>query len=170
MKKLGFIFLLSLWMLPSMLVAQKYGYVDSDYILGKLPEYEQAQTKLNELSDKWEKEVKALFTEVEKMEKAYQQERILLPDAERKKREEEIQKKRTEAVDMQHRKFGVNGELFTERQKLIKPIQEKIYKAIKDVAESGGYMFIFDIAGQSNLLYADPKQNKSDAVLKKLGQ
>jgi outer membrane protein len=73
-------------------------------------------------------------------------------------------------MEFQRVKFGVNGELFTERQKLIKPIQEKLYKAIKEVAESGGFTFVFDIAGQSNLLYADPKQNKSDLVLKKLGQ
>ena len=148
----------------------KYAYVDTDYILGQLPEYEEAQKKLNELSDGWEKESKQLYSEVEKLEKEYAQEKILLPEAERKKREEEIQKKRAEAMEFQRVKFGVNGELFTERQKLIKPIQEKIYKAIKDVAESGGFTFIFDIAGQSNLLYADPKQNKSDQVLKKLGQ
>lgn len=167
-------FLLAVLMLVSLsnVKAQtmKYAYVDSDYILTKLTEYSEAQTKLDELSASWEKEIKDKFAEADKLEKAYQQERILLPDTERKKREEEIQKVKTEAVSLQHKKFGVNGELFTERQKLIKPIQEKIYKAIKDVAESGGYTFIFDIAGQSNLLYADPKQNKSDQVLKKLGQ
>lgn len=148
----------------------KYAYVDTEYILSKLPEYEEAQKKLNEQSDAWEKESKEKYAEVEKLEKAYGQEKILLPEAERKKREEEITKKRTEAMEFQRVKFGVNGELFTERQKLIKPIQEKVYKAIKEVAEAGGFTFIFDIAGQSNLLYADPKQNKSDAVLKKLGQ
>jgi len=148
----------------------KYAYVDTDFILSKLPEYEEAQKKLNEMSETWEKESKEKYAEVEKLEKAYAQEKILLPDAEKKKREEEIQKKRTEAMEFQRTKFGVNGELFTERQKLIKPIQEKIYKAIKEVAEAGGFTFVFDIAGQSNLLYADPKQNKSDAVLKKLGE
>lgn len=170
MKKIifGLLFALSL----SAVSAQttKYAYVDTDYILSKLPEYSEAQTKLDELSATWEKEVKDKFAEAEKLEKAYQQERILLPDTERKKREDEIQKVKTEAMALQHKKFGVNGELFTERQKLIKPIQEKIYKAIKDVADSGGFTFIFDIAGQSNLLYADPKVNKSDQVLKKLGQ
>lgn len=164
----GLLFALSLTAVNAQSV--KYAYVDTDYILSKLPEYTEAQTKLDDLSAGWEKEVKAKFAEAEKLEKAYQQERILLPDAEKKKREEEIQTLKTEAMALQHKKFGVNGELFTERQKLIKPIQEKIYKAIKDVAESGGFTFIFDIAGQSNLLYADPKQNKSDQVLKKLGQ
>lgn len=170
MKKIifGLLFALSLSVVNAQSV--KYAYVDTDYILSKLPEYSEAQSKLDELSATWEKEVKDKFAEAEKLEKAYQQERILLPDAERKKREDEIQKVRAEAMALQHKKFGVNGELFTERQKLIKPIQEKIYKAIKDVADSGGYTFVFDIAGQSNLLYADPKQNKSDQVLKKLGQ
>lgn len=148
----------------------KYAYVDTEYILGKLPEYEEAQKKLNELSETWEKESKEKYAEVEKLEKAYAQEKILLPEAERKKREEDIKEKRAEAMEFQRVKFGVNGELFTERQKLIKPIQEKLYKAIKEVAEAGGFTFVFDISGQSNLLYADPKQNKSDAVLKKLGQ
>lgn len=169
-KKLFMAFLLVFSSLMGISQTAKYAYVDTEFILGKLPEYEEAQKKLNEMSEGWEKESKEKYSEVEKLEKAYAQEKILLPEAERKKREEEILKKRTEAMEFQRVKFGVNGELFTERQKLIKPIQEKLYKAIKDVAESGGFTFVFDIAGQSNLLYADPKQNKSDLVLKKMGQ
>lgn len=169
-KRLFIAFILVFSSLMGISQTAKYAYVDTEFILGKLTEYEEAQKKLNDLSDGWEKESKEKYAEVEKLEKAYTQEKILLPEAERKKREEEIQKKRTEAIEFQRVKFGVNGELFTERQKLIKPIQEKVYKAIKEVAEAGGFTFIFDIAGQSNLLYADPKQNKSDAVLKKLGQ
>jgi outer membrane protein len=169
-KKLFMALLLVFSSLMGISQTAKYAYVDTEYILGKLPEYEEAQKKLNEMSEGWEKESKEKYSEVEKLEKAYAQEKILLPEAERKKREEEILKKRTEAMEFQRVKFGVNGELFTERQKLIKPIQEKLYKAIKEVAESGGFTFVFDIAGQSNLLYADPKQNKSDLVLKKLGQ
>lgn len=169
-KRLFIAFILVFSSLMGISQTTKYAYVDTEFILGKLPEYEEAQKKLNEMSEGWEKESKAKYTEVEKLEKAYTQEKILLPEAERKKREEEIQSKRTEAMEFQRVKFGVNGELFTERQKLIKPIQEKLYKAIKEVAESGGFTFVFDIAGQSNLLYADPKQNKSDLVLKKLGQ
>ncbi len=169
-KKLFIAFILVFSSLMGISQTAKYAYVDTEFILGKLPEYEEAQKKLNEMSEGWEKESKEKYTEMEKLEKAYAQEKILLPEAERKKREEEILKKRTEAMEFQRVKFGVNGELFTERQKLIKPIQEKLYKAIKEVAESGGFTFVFDIAGQSNLLYADPKQNKSDLVLKKLGQ
>jgi outer membrane protein len=169
-KRLFIAFILVFSSLMGISQTAKYAYVDTELILGKLPEYEEAQKKLDELSEVWEKESKAKYAEVEKLEKAYTQEKILLPEAERKKREEEIQKKRAEALEFQRVKFGVNGELFTERQKLIKPIQEKLYKAIKEVAESGGFTFVFDIAGQSNLLYADPKQNKSDLVLKKLGQ
>lgn len=169
-KKLFIAFILVFSSLMGISQTTKYAYVDTEFILGKLPEYAEAQKKLDDLSEGWENESKAKYTEVEKLEKAYAQEKILLPEAERKKREEEIQSKRIQAMEFQRVKFGVNGELFTERQKLIKPIQEKLYKAIKEVAESGGFTFVFDIAGQSNLLYADPKQNKSDLVLKKLGQ
>lgn len=149
--------------------AQKYGYVDSQYILEKMPEYKDAQKKLDDLSASWQKEAEAKLTEIDKMYKDYQKEQILLPEDMKVKRQDDIAAKERELKDFQKAKFGVNGELFTKRQELVKPVQEKIYKAIKEVAEQGSYAFIFDKSGSSNILYADPKNDKTEAVIKKLG-
>lgn len=149
--------------------AQKYGFVDSQTILEKMPEYKEAQKKIDDLSAQWQKEVEAKFAEIEKMYRDYQKEQILLPEDMKIKRQEEITAKEREVKDFQKAKFGVNGELFNQRQQLVKPLQEKIYKAIKEVAEQGNYAFIFDRSNNASILYADPKNDKTDAVIKKLG-
>lgn len=149
--------------------AQKFAYVDSQYILEKMPEYNAAQKKLDDMSDAWQKEAEAKFNEIDKMYKDYQKEQILLPEDMKIKRQDEIANKEKELKEFQKAKFGVNGELYTKRQELIKPIQEKIFKAIKEMAEQGSYTFVLDKSGTTNILYADPKNDKTDAVIKKLG-
>ena len=148
--------------------AQKFAYVDSQYILEKMPEYKEAQKKLDDLSANWEKEVAAKYQEIDKLYKDYQKEQILLPEDMKIKRQDEIAAKEKEVKEFQKSKFGVKGELFTKRQEWIKPIQEKIFKAIKEIAEQGSYTFVFDKANNANILYADPKNDKTDAVIKKL--
>lgn len=149
--------------------AQKFGYVDSQYILEKMPEYKDAQKKIDDLSAQWQKEVEAKYAEIEKLFKAYQKEEVLLPDDMKIKRQDEIAQKEREVKEFQKAKFGVNGELFQKRQELIKPIQEKVYKAIKEIAEQGSYSFMFDRSNNNSILYADPKNDKTEAVIKKLG-
>lgn len=149
-------------------IAQKYAYVDSKYILDKVPAYKEAQKQIDELSEKWQKEVEAKYAEIETKDKAYQEEKIILPDDIKKKREQEIAQLLNEVREFQKAKFGVNGELFQKRQELIKPIQDKLYKAIKDVSGER-YSMVFDKANQSNLLYADPKLDISDRVLREMG-
>jgi outer membrane protein len=154
--------------LGSTMNAQKFAYVDSQYILEKMPEYKEAQKKLDDLSASWQKEVETKYQEIDKLYKDYQKEQILLPEDMKIKRQEEIATKEKEVKDFQKSKFGVSGELFTKRQEWIKPIQEKIYKAIKEIAETGSYTFVFDKANNANILYADPKNDKTEAVIKKL--
>ncbi|MBX7093555.1 MAG: OmpH family outer membrane protein [Flavobacteriales bacterium] len=168
MKRILFIFLL-LGFGAIGVQAQKYGFVNTQTILEKMPEYQDAQKKLDDLSEQWQKEIEAKYAEIDKMWQAYQKEKILLPDQERAKREDEIAMKERSVKELQKQRFGVTGDLFTKRQELIKPVQEKVYKAIKEVAESGGYTFIFDKANSAFILYADPKADKTEAVLKKLG-
>ncbi len=151
------------------IMAQKYAFVDSQVILEKMPEYKEAQKKIDDLSAQWQKEVETKYAEIEKMYRDYQKEQILLPEEMKIKKQDEIAAKEREVKDFQKSKFGVNGELFTQRQLLIKPLQEKIYKAIKDVAETGSYSFVFDRANNASILYADPKNDKTEAVIKKLG-
>lgn len=149
--------------------AQKFGYVDSKYILSHIPEYQQAQATINKLSSDWQAEIERKYEVIAKLEEAYQAEKILLTQDMRQKREEEIAEKKQEAKDYQKAKFGVDGELFQKREELIKPIQEQIYEAIQEVATQSALMAIFDKANHSNLLYSNPKYDYSDKVLRKMG-
>lgn len=149
--------------------AQKFGYVDTKYILSHVPEYQSAQAEINKLSTQWQKDIENKYATIEKLESAYQAEKILLTDDMRKKREEEIEKKKQEAKEMQKAKFGVEGELFKKREELVKPIQDRIFEAIKAVAEQLSLMVVFDKANHSNMLYTNPKHDISDKVLKKMG-
>ena len=155
--------------LPGLLSAQKVGYVDSQYILDQMPEYQEAKKQLDAISAEWQAQIEKKYQLIQQMYLDYQAEEILLTDDMKKKRKEEIKEKEQEALEFQREKFGVDGDLFKERQRLIKPIQEKVYKAIKDVARASGYAIMLDKAGSTTLIYTNPKYNKSDVVLKKLG-
>ncbi len=167
MKKFAIILFISVFSIGA--YAQRMAYVDTKYILENIPEYQEAQKELDQLAIEWQKQLEKKYEEIDKMYKNYQAEQILLTEDMKRKREEEIIEKEKEAKEFQKQKFGVNGELFKKRQELIKPIQDKVYKAIKDVATAGGYDFIFDKATGPVMIYAKAKYNKSDDVLKKLG-
>jgi outer membrane protein len=149
--------------------AQRYAYVDTDYILKNLDSYNDAQKELDRISQQWQREIEQRYESIERLQSAYQAEKVLLTEGMRKEREEEIERKKQEAKELQRQRFGVDGDLFQRRQELIQPIQEEIYNAIKEVASGGGFSVIFDKANQSNILYADPRYDKSDRVLSRLG-
>ncbi len=149
--------------------AQKFAFVDTDYILNNIPSYKSAQEQLDKLSENWQKEVEALYAEIDKMYKSYISEKVLLTEEMKKKREEEIMKKEKEAKELQKKYFGQDGALFKKRDELIKPIQDEVYKAIKELAIEGGYAVIFDSSSGASMIYTDSKYDKSDAVLQKLG-
>ena len=149
--------------------AQKFAYVDTEYILAQIPEYKAAQADLDKVSVQWQKEVEAKYAEIDKMYKAYQAEQILLTEDMKKKREGDIIAKEKEAKDLQKQRFGVDGELFKKRQELVKPIQDRVYAAVKSVAEKGTYAAIFDKSSDLTMLYVSSKLDKSDAVLLQLG-
>jgi outer membrane protein len=149
--------------------AAKFGYVDTDYILGQIPEYKAAQSELDKTSIQWQKEIETKYSEIDKLYKAYQADAILLTDDMKKKRENEIINKEKEVKDLQKQRFGVDGELYKKRQELVKPIQDKVFNAIKAVAEKSALGFILDKSGQVSILYANSKYDKSDDVLVYLG-
>ncbi|MEO6904245.1 MAG: OmpH family outer membrane protein [Bacteroidia bacterium] len=149
--------------------AQKFAYVDTEYILGQIPEYKSAQAELDKVSVQWQKEIEAKYAEIDKMYKAYQAEQILLTEDMKKKRENDIVSKEKDAKDLQKVRFGVDGELFKKRQELVKPIQDKVYGAVKTLAEKGAYSIIFDKSSELTMLYASPKLDKSDDILVELG-
>ena len=150
-------------------IAQKYAFVDSDYIRKNIPAFTAAQDQLDKLSKQWEKEVADGYAVVEQMYKSYQNESILLSQDMKTKREEAIVAKEKEMKDLQNKYFGMEGELFKKREELVKPIQDEILKAIKEIAVDGSYAVIFDTAAGGNILFANPKYDISDQVLEKLG-
>jgi outer membrane protein len=149
--------------------AQKFGWVDTEYILNSIPEYKAAKGELDKVSSDWQKEIEAKYAEIDKLYKAYQAESILLTDDLKKKRENEIVNKEKEVKDLQKQRFGVEGELFKKRMELVKPIQDKVYNAVKTVAEKAGLAVIFDKNSDLTMLYTNPKYDKSEDVLTYLG-
>ena len=149
--------------------AQKFAYVDTDYILNKIPDFKQAQDKLDGLSADWQKEIENKYANVEQMYRAYQQEQVLLTDDMKEKREDAIIKKETDAKNLQKKYFGPEGDLYLKRQELIKPIQDKIYDAIQQLAADNKYAIVFDSSSDLIMLYKNNNYDKSDKVLDLMG-
>lgn len=149
--------------------SQKYAFVDTEYILNNIPNYKAAQEEIDKLSTQYENEVKTLYEAIDKMYKEYQAEKVLLTDEMKSKREEQIITKEREAKKAQNEYFGEEGLLFKKRQELVKPIQDEVYNAVKDLANEGGYAVIFDSASGPVMLYTNPRYDVSDQVLQQLG-
>ena len=149
--------------------AQKIVYVDSEYIMENIPEYGDAQQELNALSTKWQNEVKAVYDKVSEMYSKYQTEMLLLSEDQKRAREQAIVDKEQEAKNLQMQYFGAEGQLYQKRTELIQPIQEKVYTAMKEVAQTKNYAFILDLASGTSILYANDKNDVSDEVLDQLG-
>ena len=149
--------------------AQKFAFVDSEYIRNNIPAFTAAQQQLDKLSEGWEKEVANGYANVEQMYKDYQAEVVLLSQDQKKKREEAIIAKEKEIKDLQNTYFGMEGELYKKREELVKPIQDEILKAIKEISVEGSYAVIFDTSAGSDILFANPRYDLSDQVLQKLG-
>jgi outer membrane protein len=149
--------------------AQKYAFIDSQYILDNISEYKAAQQQLDQLSISWQKEIEGKYAIIDKLYKDYQAEQILLTEDMKKKRELEITNKEKEVKEFQKAKFGYEGELFKKKQELIKPLQDKIYNAVKKIATDQSFAVIFDKSGDLTMLYTNPKYDKSDEVLSSMG-
>ena len=149
--------------------AQKFALVDMEYIFRNVPSYEMANEQLNQLSQRWQKEVEAKGKEAETMYNSYLADKVFLTDEQVKKREAEIVAKEKETTELRFKYFGPEGELYQKRQSLLKPLQDDVYNAVKKVAEERGYQAIFDRASSSDIVYASPRIDISNEVLAKLG-
>ncbi len=168
MKKLALLFCSLLFTMVST-NAQRYAVIDTKYILNKMPEYKEADKKLQSTTELWQKEIDDQQLQLDKMYKNYEAEQFMLSEELKKKREDELFNKEKELRDLQKKRFGYEGDLFKERQKLVKPIQDKVFTAIQKIATSRGYDFILDKSEGITVIFADPKIDKSDDVLKELG-
>ena len=150
-------------------LAQKFAYVDSKYILEKIPAYIEAKEELDNLSFKWAEEIEALYENIDQMYKKYQIDKLLLTQKMKQTREDEIIKAEEDVKQIQQTKFGPDGELYKKQEELIRPIQNQIYDAINQYAKDGRYSIIFDKSSELLMLYADKNLDKSDQILEILG-
>lgn len=171
MKNVRVVFMIAVFICTaSAMSAQRYAFIDTDYILENIPAYLEAKKELDASSEKWQAQVEARYEEIDQLYQAYKAEQVLLTPEMRKKREEEIIAKEKEAKEFQRAKFGVDGELFKLRQELIKPIQDEIFDAVKKMADQKSYAVIFDkAASSSSIIYANPKYDQSEEILNRLG-
>ena len=149
--------------------AQKFALVDMEYILNRIPAYERANEQLNQLSKRWQAEVEAVSLEAQTLYKNYQNESVFLSDEQKTRKEEEIVAKEKQASELKRQYFGPEGELFKKRESLMNPIQDEIYEAVKQISEAEGYQMVIDRSSASSMVYASPKIDISNEVLRKLG-
>ena len=149
--------------------AQRFGYIDTDFILKKMPEYKKAQDEISQLSDAWEKEIQEMAKKIEAMYSAYQAEQVLLTDEMKKERSEAIRKKESELKEYQKKVFGFEGLFFLKKQELVKPVQDKVWDAVDKVAKQNNLAIVFDKAGELVMIYTDPRHDYTDFVLDELG-
>ena len=149
--------------------AQKFAYVDSQFILEHIPEYKQAKQELDNISYKWQEEIENAYQDIDKLYRAYQTDKVLLTDKMRQDREDEIIEKEKEVKELQQQRFGTDGDLYKKQEELIRPIQNLIYNAIQEYAEQARYSVIFDKSSDLLMLYADDNLDKSEKILDYLG-
>ncbi|MBK7036750.1 MAG: OmpH family outer membrane protein [Chitinophagales bacterium] len=149
--------------------AQRFAYVNTDYILKNIPEYKAAQEQIDKITTEWRAEVDKRQKEIDDLYRNFQNEQYLLTEEQKKTKVAEIEGREKAIKEYQKLKFGYEGELFVKRQELVKPIQDKVYEAIEKFAKERGYDFIFDKSSSTTLLYANAENDKSDDIIKKLG-
>ena len=169
MKKIGWL-LIALMICTAGAQAQKFAYVDTEYMLDNIPAYRQAQTQLDNAAANWQKEIDDMYKEVEKLYTKFQAEQFLLTEDMKVEREDEIISLEQGAQELQRQRFGFEGDLFKRREELIQPIQDKVFDAVEKLAQTRAYDFIFDkSSGGATMLYTNPKHDMSDLVLKNMG-
>jgi len=149
--------------------AQSYAFIDSDFILKNVPEYVEAKERLDKMAERWTKEIEERYEVIKTKKSSFDREEVLLPKEEREKRKSEIEKMEKDVIDLQTQYFGSDGDYFQKRQELVKPIQDRVFTAMKKVAKREGYSFVFDKANQSNLVYAEKEFDMSNSVLEEMG-
>jgi len=168
MKKILLLTLVSV-LLAGSTMAQKYAIIDTRYILDKMPEYKTAQKQLDDIAADWQKDIDTRQAALDKMYKDYDAEEVMLSEDLKKKRQDQLFLKEKEVRDLQRQRFGFEGDLFKKRQELIKPVQDRVYNAVQKIATQRGYDFVLDKSEGITIIFADPKLDKSEDVLRELG-
>lgn len=167
MKKL--LFLLFLSSISVAVSAQKFGYIDSEYITSKMPDYKKVEADMDAYSAKWVKDIQDKYAELEKLKQQFQQEEVLLTADMKRERQKAINDKESEVKELNNKVFGLNGLLFQKKKELMRPIMDEIYKSCEKVARQKQLMFIFDKASDISMIYTDPRHDYTDYVIEALG-
>lgn len=149
--------------------AQRFGYIDTEYILNKMPEYKEAQNEINMLSQGWEKEIQEMSKGIEAMYSELEAERVLLTEEMRKDRTDLIRQKEEDLKAYQKKVFGFDGLFFLKKQELVKPVMDKVWDAVEKVSKQNNLAIVFDKASQLVMIYTDPRYDYTDFVLDELG-
>ncbi len=149
--------------------SQKFGYIDTEYIMSKMPEYTEANKLMNEYSDQWIKDIQDKYADIENLKNDFRNEEILLTAEMKKERLKTISDKETQVKNLNNEIFGMNGQLFQKKKEILKPVMEAIYGASEKVARQKKLMFIFDKASDLSMIYTDPRHDYTDYILEELG-
>ncbi|MCR4660352.1 MAG: OmpH family outer membrane protein [Bacteroidales bacterium] len=149
--------------------AQKYACVNTDYVLKSIPDYANAQKRLDKYVSDWQNEIDQKQAEIESLRASYEQESYLLPDNLRQRRKDDLAAKEQELRELQRQRFGVGGDLDKKRSELLKPIQDRVYSTIERIAHEKSYAFVFDRAGSATVLFASEKYDISNQVIELMG-
>lgn len=168
-KKITLLAFVGLFFAATATMAQKTAIIDTRYILDRIPEYKDAQKKLDAFSEQWQKEIDQKNADLEKMYRDFEAEQVMLSEELKKKREDQLFNKEKELRDLQKKRFGFEGDLFKKRQELVKPIQDRVYTAVQKIAQQRGYELILDKSEGITVIFADPKLDRSEDVLRELG-
>lgn len=156
-------------LLSGSLFAQRFGYINSEEILQQIPEYQEAQQEIEDISQQWQAELEKKYQAIEEMYREYQAQEVLLPEDVKKERQEAIFQAEREAKEYREKKFGYDGELFALQDAKVQPIQERLFRAVEATAKRKNINFIFDKAGEVTWLYTDAKYDLKADVLEELG-
>jgi len=149
--------------------SQRFAYIDTDFIMENIPDFKAAEEEIERVSSQWQEEIEKMFADVEQMYREYQAEAPLLPEEMRRRREEGIIERERQAKELQMKRFGREGDLFAKRQELIRPIQERVFRVVEELATSENYAIIFDKAGSMSMIFTDVRFDLSNEVLRRLG-
>ena len=169
MQKYYLTFILVLFCTIQKVSAQKFGYVDTKFILNKIPEYKEAQSELNQMADAWEKEIKEKYQELDRLYTELKAEEVLLTEDMLFERKEALKMKEDSVREYNNKVFGYEGLYFLKKQELIKPIQDKVFDAVEKVAQEQRLQVLFDKSGSLVLIYTNPIHDYTDYVLEELG-
>ncbi|MFY0626478.1 MAG: OmpH family outer membrane protein [Reichenbachiella sp.] len=167
--KVGLILVILLLLNNINTFAQKFGYVDTNYILNQMPEYSEAKAEIDQISKGWEQEIQDMYKEIEEMEASLQAEEVLLTKEMKDDRYDEIDQKWNEVKKYQKKIFGFEGLFFLKKKELIKPVQDQVFESVEKVAKNHRLQIVFDKSGDLVMIYTDPIHDYTDYVLEELG-